>query len=360
MAPNVFGWPVSELVALKRSLPPVLLGSVTPENRERVEKFFFSVAGIFEAWVNRRKSEHTRRAYRGDVMAFAQFMSWVWPQDSVELLSASILDVQAWKNRMVSDAAAPKTINRRISSLSSFYKFLAGAAAELRLPITVPNPAHAQFISRETSDPVHETRALSLAKARLLMSMPKGESIFSVRDRAILLFYHFTGARIATGCKLKVNDFQEDGDEATVRFQLKGGRVKVKGIAYQAAEAIRQYIADAELKSGPLFRPHSSSKGDNLAERRMTERSMNRLLMAYLERLPGSMQEVELPNGEKVRQCIYSPHSLRATTATLLLDTGQAIESVQELLDHKHITTTQIYDKRRRSVRDSASHKVPI
>jgi site-specific recombinase XerD len=58
--------------------------------------------------------------------------------------------------------------------------------------------------------------------------------------------------------------------------------------------------------------------------------------------------------------CVYSPHSLRATTATLLLDARESIESVQELLDHKHITTTQIYDKRRRSVRDSASHKVPI
>ena len=116
----------------------MLLGSVTPENRERVQNFFFSVASIFEAWVNRRKSEHTRRAYRGDVMAFVRFMRWKWPADSARLLSTSILDVQAFKDRLVKEAAAPKTINRRISSLSSFYKFLAGAAAELRLPITVP------------------------------------------------------------------------------------------------------------------------------------------------------------------------------------------------------------------------------
>ena len=52
-----------------------------------------------------------------------------------------------------------QTLNRRISSLSSFYKYLAAAAAELRLPITVPNPAHAQFISRESTDPREETRA---------------------------------------------------------------------------------------------------------------------------------------------------------------------------------------------------------
>ena len=92
----------------------------------------------------------------------------------------------------------------------------------------------------------------------------------------------------------------------------------------------------------------------------MTERTMNRLLMRYLEKLPGAMHEIELADGSKVRQCLYSPHSLRATSATLLLDSGVPIEAVQDLLDHKHITTTQIYDKRRRAVKDSASHKMPI
>lgn len=279
---------MSELISSRRLLPPLLAGCLTPDNRERVENFFFSVATIFEAWVGRRKSEHTRRAYRGDVMDFVKFMkshaptSWRWPDDAIELLGVSILDVQAWKNCMVKESAAPKTINRRISSLSSFYKFLAGAAAEMRLPITVPNPAHAQFISRESSDPVDETRALSLAKARLLLKMPKGDSLFEVRDRAIISFYVFTGARIATGCKLKVQDFLQDGDESTVRFHLKGGRLKVKGINYQAADAIQEYLAKAAIQSGPLFRPRSSSKGEKLAERRMTERSMNRLLMSYL------------------------------------------------------------------------------
>jgi integrase len=100
--------------------------------------------------------------------------------------------------------------------------------------------------------------------------------------------------------------------------------------------------------------------GDALTARRMTQRSMYRVLMNYLERLPGAMQEIELLSGEKAHVCVYSPHSIRATTATLLLDSSVPIESVQDLLDHKHITTTQIYDKRRRSVRDSASHKVPI
>jgi site-specific recombinase XerD len=339
---------------------PVLHGSLTPDVAGRVGDFYASVAAIFEAWVNRRKSEHTQRAYRGDVMAFAQFMGWTWPDHATALLRASILDVQAFRANLVKHGGAPKTINRRISSLSSFYKYLAGAAAELRLPITVPNPAHAQFISRESSDPVEETRALSAARARQLMGFSSGESLLALRDRAIVKFYLYTGARIATGCRLKVSDFHQDGDEATLRFHLKGGRTKTKGIHFAAAEAIAEYIHVAGIESGPLFRPRLAPHAEDLSNRAMTERTMNRLLMAYLERLPGAMHEVDLPDGRKERHCIYSPHSLRATAATLLLDSGVAIEAVQELLDHKHITTTQIYDKRRRAVRDSASHKMPI
>ena len=62
----------------------------------------------------------------------------------------------------------------------------------------------------------------------------------------------------------------------------------------------------------------------------------------------------------KINRCVYTPHSLRATTATLLLDAGVDIIKVKELLVHRHVTTTQIYDKRRRSLKEGASHDVPI
>src|ERR1022692_491197 len=93
------------------ALPPVLSGSHTPEIQERVESFFHSVASIFEAWVGRRKSDHTRRAYRGDVMAFVEFMRWTWPADSARLLRTSILDVQAFKDHMGKHGGAAKTVN---------------------------------------------------------------------------------------------------------------------------------------------------------------------------------------------------------------------------------------------------------
>jgi site-specific recombinase XerD len=127
-----------------------------------------------------------------------------------------------------------------------------------------------------------------------------------------------------------------------------------------AAEAIAEYVRAVGIESGPLFRPRAAVHSEALSDRGMTERTMNQLLMRYLERMPGAMHETELADGSKIRQRHYSPQSLRATSATLLLNSGVPIEAVQDLLDHKHITTTQIYDKRRRAVKDYASHKMPI
>jgi integrase/recombinase XerD len=72
------------------------------------------------------------------------------------------------------------------------------------------------------------------------------------------------------------------------------------------------------------------------------------------------VKELQLADGTVGRRCIYTPHSLRATAATLLLDAGVHITDVQELLGHKHVSVTQMYDKRRRSTKQSASHQVPL
>ena len=74
-------------------------------------------------------------------MTFVKFAGIDWPHQAIALYSVSVKDVVAFRELLLERNAAPKTINRRVSSLSSFYKYLAAAAAEMRLPITVPNPA---------------------------------------------------------------------------------------------------------------------------------------------------------------------------------------------------------------------------
>lgn len=83
-----------------RGLPPVLAGHATPEIRERVKHFYGGVAEIFQRWVTRRASWHTQRAYRSDVLSFVAAMGWTWPADAPRLLTASIADVQRWRDQM--------------------------------------------------------------------------------------------------------------------------------------------------------------------------------------------------------------------------------------------------------------------
>jgi site-specific recombinase XerD len=157
-----------------------------------------------------------------------------------------------------------------------------------------------------------------------------------------------------------VSDFHQDGDQATIRLHEKGDKRRTIGLHYQAAQAITEYIEKAGITSGPLFRPRLNPRSRKLADRAMNPVSMYLLIQSYLVRLPGAVKEHEKPDGTKVGACVYTPHSLRATTATLLLDASVDIRKVQDLLGHRHITTTQIYDKRRRSTAESASHDVTI
>jgi len=224
----------------------------------------------------------------------------------------------------------------------------------------VPNPAHAQFIARESTDAREETKALSIVRARQLMNMPSGESVCDYRDRAILKLFIYSGIRLGTGCRLKVEDYHMDEGEASIRIHEKGDKRRSIGLNPVAGEAIEEYIRHAGLTSGPLFRPRRAPSSEKLADRSMGEVTMYRVILGYLERLPGAVKEFSGKGGEAEQRCIYTPHSLRATTATLLLNGGTDICEVQDLLGHRHITTTQIYDKRRRGTSDSASHKLVI
>ncbi len=203
-----------------------------------------------------------------------------------------------------------------------------------------------------------DTAALSPTRARQLMGLADGEELIDYRDRALIKLFLFSAIRIGAACKLNVGDFRNEEDSAVIRITEKGDKRRSIGIHPQAASAIAEYIEMAEITRGPLFRPRKGPRNSTeLANRHLASNTMYLILMSYLERLPGAMKTVETEQGT-YRECIYSPHSLRATCATRLLDLGVDIAKVQELLGHRHITTTQVYDKRRRSTLESASHDV--
>ena len=198
-------------------------------------------------------------------MAFVASSSAIrWPDDATRLFTVSVADVQDFRDRMIADGKAPKTINRRIASLSSFYKYLQGVASEFRLPITVPEPG---------ARPVHPPRLVRPARRdQGPLGHPgppahgaarRATTVLDYRDRAIVKFFLYSGARIGTGCRLKVKDFHQDGDEATITLHEKGDKHRRIGLHFAAAQAIAEYIEKAGLTKGPLFRArrHSQEEG---------------------------------------------------------------------------------------------------
>ncbi len=213
---------------------------------------------------------------------------------------------------------------------------------------TLGNPT---LVIKRFTEEQRKVKVLYGNEVERLLAAPEGDSKEALRDRAILSVYLYTGIRLMTGCRLEVGDFAWDGSQATLRLQEKGGRVRRIGLNYAAAMAVDEYLRHSGISEGPLFR---SLRGFPLV-RPMSAVTMYGTILGYLSKLPGALR---LQNGKP--RCLYTPHSLRATTATLLLEHGTDITKVQELLGHRYVTTTQLYDKRRRSMAEGASHQVPL
>jgi integrase len=128
-----------------------------------------------------------------------------------------------------------------------------------------------------------------------------------------------------------VSDFHQDDQISTIRIIEKGNKRRTIGLHFAAAEAISEYIKHAELTGGPLFRARKGTWSEELSDRPIHENSMYAIIMGYLKKLPKSMKEEEKADGTAAKECIYTPHSLRATTATLLLSAGVDIRKVQSL-----------------------------
>jgi hypothetical protein len=99
------------VVAVKTpALPPVLAGTATPEVFAMLESFYNSIERIFESWVARSESLHTRRAYRDDIMAFVRFLNVEWPDNAEAVLQVSALDIQRFAEVLRKSDAAKQDV----------------------------------------------------------------------------------------------------------------------------------------------------------------------------------------------------------------------------------------------------------
>jgi integrase/recombinase XerC len=160
--------------------------------------------------------------------------------------------------------------------------------------------------------------------ANALMEFPVGDSIRSLRDRALLETLYSTGARVSEAVGLNVGDLDEA--EGLVHLRGKGRKERIVPVGALAVEAIRAYRAS--LRLSPVMQQSSAPVFLNRRGGRLTSRSVARIVSLYSGRLRGGA---------------VSPHALRHSYATHLLDEGADLRSIQEILGHASLSTTQKY-----------------
>jgi site-specific recombinase XerD len=167
---------------------------------------------------------------------------------------------------------------------------------------------------------------ISAAELERLLAAPKHTTLIGKRDRAILELLFSTGLRISELCALSIDDVDLSRDEFSVRG--KGDKVRVVFLTTSAKTAISEYLSAREDMEDALFIRYGK-KAHIGEEARVTPRSVQRLLKQYAA-VAGITRKV-------------TPHVIRHSFATDLLSNGADLRSVQALLGHAHIGTTQVY-----------------
>lgn len=254
-------------------------------------------------------SPRTHTAYEKDLLLLINHLS---KQGIVELDDVNVRSLRSFLAIEVSRGVSKSTIARRLSCFRSFFGFLeqehlvdANVAKSLSIP------------KREQTMP----RYFYQEEVSQLLDHISGRDFASLRDRAILEFLYGTGVRVSECVSLNVSDVSiQDG------FALvfgKGAKERYVLLGKVAQQALLRYldVRKAKTQETALF--------INQRGTRLTDRSVRRILDSRIAQIPGLRQ--------------MNPHGLRHTFATHLLDGGADLRSVQELLGHSSLSSTQIY-----------------
>ncbi len=267
--------------------------------------------------VERNASPLTLKSYREDLEILRAYLTESYGANLPEPGDLTTLDLRGYSAFLHNAGYAKSTIARRLASLRSFFRFgnREGWCEE--------NPAKPLRNPRKHRSLPHFLSSDELGK---LLEAPPAANAMGLRDRAILETMYSAGLRVSEVVGL--NDSDIDFDAGILRIRGKGRRERLGPLGSFAAKAARSWL------SNRLLHPALADSGDapvftNRFGRRLTTRSVGRMLEKHLK-----------TSGLDQRT---TPHTLRHSFATHLLDRGADIRSVQELLGHKSLTTTQIY-----------------
>ncbi|MBI4093113.1 MAG: tyrosine-type recombinase/integrase [Candidatus Kerfeldbacteria bacterium] len=270
--------------------------------------------------VERGASELTKRNYEFYLTRFLAYSKLTKP-DQITL--DDIRDFRLYLNQQQNkrgERLMKSTQNYHLIALRSFLKYLAKNDVETLAPekieLAKTTERQVNFLEGEDLE--------RLLEAPLATHEPK---IIQARDKAILELLFSTGLRVSELARLKRDDVNLDKDEFTVRG--KGGKLRVVFLSNQARHFIQQYLNQRRDEHPAMFTRHDRAAKRSSEIKPLTPRSIQRLVTTYAK-LAGVAKRV-------------TPHTLRHSYATDLLMNGADIRSVQSMLGHASITTTQIY-----------------
>lgn len=266
--------------------------------------------------VERNASDLTVKSYREDLMDLADYLADAVGKE-VQAAQISPRDLRGYVAALHEAGYAQSSIARKLASLRSFYRFA----------------QRQQFCESNPAKPLRNPRAgrklphfLTTAEIARLLESPSTQDNLGIRDRAILETMYSAGLRVSEVVGLCDGDL--DYQEGIARIRGKGRKERLAPLGKFAIEALNHYTSrrtlspkEAQGRQAPVFL--------NRFGTRLTVRSVGRMLEKYIQQ-----------TGLNTRT---SPHTLRHSFATHLIDRGADIRSVQELLGHKSLVTTQIY-----------------
>ena len=270
--------------------------------------------------VQRNVSRHTLKAYIADVEEFNNFLQEIdiiKKNDAIINVEPEI--IRSYLSHLYRGKVKKVTVNRKVSSLRSFYKYL------LRAGKVKNNPA--EMVQTPKIEKYMPT-FLSVDETFQLLRDQGDHSVSGLRDSAMLELFYSSGLRLSELAGLNVTDL--DFRQALVKLRGKGKKERIVPVGKQALQAIDDYLKktievrkkwNENLFKNPLFL--------NAHGKRITARSIARIVDAIT---------VKSGIGRKI-----SPHALRHTFATHLLNAGADLRSIQELLGHESLSTTQKY-----------------
>lgn len=267
--------------------------------------------------IEKNASAYTVKSYREDLMqALAFFRERLGTADATpDRITTRLLRAHmAWLHEQ---GYAKPTIARRIASVRSWLRFLC------RRGVLQVNPAEGL---RGPKQDKKLPNFMTEANIDRLLSLEPGESPLALRDKAMLETLYSAGVRVGELCSLKIDDL--DLDEGLITVRGKGRKERLALLGSKAKQALRDW-----LKARESFQAHLHKSGTAVFLNKnggpLTVRSVGRILEKYLI--------------QAGLDASATPHTLRHTFATHLLDAGADIRGVQELLGHKNLATTQIY-----------------